>query len=152
MGSSFLSKNSAGEKFTKAYIMNTSELIREFQHCPICGQKLLQNPYYPEPGAMYCEEHGDFFAEHGRDGLASCIIFRPFRTRKRANQSYRKGKPDAHIKCVQTGIVYPNLKHICDDMGLTMANLSRHMQRNPQYRHVKGYTFVLVNPIERTTP
>lgn len=128
--------------------MDASEFIRKFQHCPYCGQRLLKNPYFESAGAVYCEEHGDFFAEHGRDGLETCVVFRPYRIRKRGKGSYRRGNPDALVKCVETGIIYPNLKRVCEDMGLNMGNLSRHMQRHPRYRHVKGFTFVFVHPSE----
>jgi hypothetical protein len=132
--------------------MRLHEYIQELSFCPFCGQRLLPNPYYNRTGAVYCEEHGDFFVEHGKEGLETCLIFRPYVMRKRGKNTYRRDNPYASIKCDQTGIIYKNLSAIVKDMGLNMSSLSRHVKNHPHQKHVQGFTFsVLRQPRTKNT-
>lgn len=144
--------------------------VDELVKCYICKGMLLPHPLYEKSGTTYCPEHGDFLVQKMR-GKRAKIFYRPFgqevvsavllkvnipriiRPKIRSVPTRRhppppqgrSGHPGIIVRCDQTGTIYKSLKEASDDMHFNKNSLSLHI--NNKARHVKGYTFTVIDDI-----
>jgi hypothetical protein len=67
-----------------------------------------------------------------------------------ARKKLHGGHTSLIIRCDQTGVIYPSLKVAAEAMFLARGNLSLHV--NGKIKHVKGYTFTILNESEDAPP
>ena len=121
--------------------IHNADLVKMFRYCPICTAELLVNELFSASGAKYCPEHGDFFIQKllGQEPL---IVFKKFDGRQHRSR-FNAGRPNARIRCDQTGQVFRTQAEIVREMGLSQGNLSAHILGKRFAKHVGGYTFTV---------
>lgn len=124
-------------------MLNNDQLVKLFKYCPYCTQKLQQHPIFVKSGAKYCPTDGEFFIQK-TTGDEPVILFKKFDGRQHRSR-WNAGRPNARIRCNQTGEVFKNQTEIVNKMGLHKGNLSAHILGKGFANHVNGYTFTIVD-------
>lgn len=54
---------------------------------------------------------------------------------------FKNHGPSWMVKCKETGVVFRSQEHAARTMGLDPSSISRHLNSNPHFKNVHGYTF-----------
>lgn len=140
--------------------------------CHICFATLVPHPLYLESGSKYCPDDGDFLVQRlrGQKPTVTFIAFEPELPKVELDRStYRfrmsmpnelppqrklpEGMPAGRrlsIRCDQTGDIYYTSKAAAEALGVSRPRISHYL--NGKARHVKGYTFTVIDWLQGDPP